>query len=68
MCYVRSVFANGLRVGKQQLIEKWETFLMQLDAEDDESVFYRPPVVQAAKKGGDTAIDRARARMDDDSD
>ena len=51
-----------------QLIEKWETFLMQLDAEDDESVFYRPPVVQAAKKGGDTAIDRARARMDDDSD
>lgn len=53
----------------QQLIEKWETFLMQLDAEDDESVFYRPPVEQTANKGGgDTAIDRARARMDDDSD
>lgn len=42
---------------------------MQLDAEDDESVFYRPPVVDSARKGnGDTAIDRARARMDDDSD
>ena len=41
---------------------------MQLDAEDDESVFYRPPVEQDPKKGGDTAIARARARMDDDSD
>lgn len=42
---------------------------MQLDAEDDASVFYRPPVVPSTKKGnGDTAIDRARAQMDDDSD
>lgn len=42
---------------------------MQLDAEDDESAFYRPPVYQAQNKGtGDTAIDRARARIDDDSD
>lgn len=49
---------------KAQLIEKWETFLMQLDAEDDESAFYRPPVYQA-KPPGDTAIDRARANMDD---
>ncbi|ODA78995.1 hypothetical protein RJ55_04585 [Drechmeria coniospora] len=52
-----------------QLIEKWETFLMQLDAEDDESVFYRPPVFQQQPKHpGNTAIDRARATMDDDSD
>jgi sorting nexin-1/2 len=43
---------------------------MQLDAEDDESVFYRPPVYQTnqAKAPGDTAIDRARARMHEDSD
>lgn len=61
--------ANSFPYPKKQLIEKWETFLMQLDAEDDESVFYRPPVIQTANKsGGDTAIDRARARMDDDSD
>ena len=42
---------------------------MQLDAEDDETVFYRPPVIQAAKRpAGDTAVDRARATIDDDSD
>lgn len=40
---------------------------MQLDAEDDESAFYKPPVYQT-KGTGDTAIDRARARMDEDSD
>ncbi|KAL1836233.1 hypothetical protein VTK73DRAFT_5127 [Phialemonium thermophilum] len=39
-----------------QLIEKWETFLMQLDAEDDETAFYRPPPIQTANKPpGDTA-------------
>lgn len=56
----------------RQLIEKWETFLMQLDAEDDETVFYRPPVVQSAvdksRVTGDTAVDRARATIDQDSD
>lgn len=52
-----------------QLIEKWETFLMQLDAEDDETVFYRPPVFQpSSKPAGDTAVDRARATIDEDSD
>lgn len=52
-----------------QLIEKWETFLMQLDAEDDESVFYRPPPVgSSGKPPGDTAVDRARATINDDSD
>ncbi|KAK0735435.1 Vps5 C terminal like-domain-containing protein [Apiosordaria backusii] len=53
---------------QKELIEKWETFLMQLDAEDDETVFYRPPVVQANKPVGNTAVDRARARIDEDSD
>lgn len=42
---------------------------MQMDAEDDESVFYKPPVYEQPKPTrGDTAIDRARANMDDDSD
>jgi sorting nexin-1/2 len=27
----------------------WETFLMQLDADDDEQPFYKPPVEPAAK-------------------
>lgn len=57
---------------QKELIEKWETFLLQLDAEDDESVFYRPPVFQSAggnnRAAGDTAVDRARARIDEDSD
>lgn len=42
---------------------------MQLDAEDDDSVFYKPPVYQQqSKPPGDTAIDRARATINDDSD
>lgn len=47
---------------------------MQLDADDDETVFYKPPVIQTAgdhgnnKPAGDTAVDRARARIDEDSD
>lgn len=43
---------------------------MQLDAEDDETVFYRPPVIDTADKRpiGNTAVDRARARIDEDSD
>ncbi|CAK7207766.1 Vacuolar protein sorting-associated protein vps5 [Sporothrix eucalyptigena] len=54
---------------QKELIEKWETFLMQLDAEDDEGLFYRPPVFHAnSKPAGDTAVDRARARIDEDSD
>lgn len=54
-----------------QLIEKWETFLLQLDSADDETVFYKPPVFQPAggnRPAGDTAVDRARARIDEDSD
>ncbi|KAG8676147.1 Vacuolar protein sorting-associated protein vps5 [Fusarium poae] len=62
-------FLESAVEAQKELIEKWETFLMQLDAEDDESVFYRPPVYQQQQqKGGDTAVDRARARIDEDSD
>lgn len=43
---------------------------MQLDAEDDETVFYRPPIYsdKANPGRGDTAVDRARATIDEDSD
>ncbi|XP_044721178.1 PX domain-containing protein [Hirsutella rhossiliensis] len=58
-------FLESAVEAQKELIEKWETFLMQLDAEDDESAFYRPPVYQQNKPPGDTAIDRARANMDD---
>ncbi|EQL00768.1 hypothetical protein G6O67_005085 [Ophiocordyceps sinensis] len=58
-------FLESAVEAQKELIEKWETFLMQLDAEDDDSAFYRPPVYQQNKPPGDTAIDRARANMDD---
>ncbi|KAF9870770.1 hypothetical protein CkaCkLH20_11669 [Colletotrichum karsti] len=61
-------FLESAVEAQKELIEKWETFLMQLDAEDDETVFYRPPVIQQSKPPGDTAIDRARATINDDSD
>lgn len=31
-----------------QLIELWETFLMQLDADEDGEPFFRPPVIASA--------------------
>lgn len=71
-CHNKTLYSNSnmMTLILLQLIEKWETFLMQLDAEDDETVFYRPPVVNtgAGRPAGDTAVDRARARIDDDSD
>lgn len=35
-------------VGNVQLIELWETFLMQLDADEDGQPFYRPPLIAPA--------------------
>ncbi|KAI0124070.1 Vps5 C terminal like-domain-containing protein [Xylariales sp. AK1849] len=63
-------FLESAVEAQKELIEKWETFLMQLDAEDDETVFYRPPVIETAgnRPAGNTAVDRARARIDEDSD
>ena len=31
-----------------QLIELWETFLMQLDADEDGEPFYKPPAISPA--------------------
>ncbi|KAI1266662.1 vacuolar sorting protein [Xylariaceae sp. FL1019] len=64
-------FLESAVEAQKELIEKWETFLMQLDAEDDDTVFYRPPVIQSSDRApgrGDTAVDRARATIDQDSD
>ncbi|KAI9155182.1 Vacuolar protein sorting-associated protein [Paramyrothecium foliicola] len=62
-------FLESAVEAQKELIEKWETFLMQLDAEDDESAFYKPPVYQQdSKPAGDTVVDRARARLHEDSD
>ncbi|KOS17340.1 Vacuolar protein sorting-associated protein vps5 [Escovopsis weberi] len=60
-------FLESAVEAQKELIEKWETFLMQLDAQDDESAFYKPPVYHP-KPPGNTAIDRARATINDDSD
>lgn len=37
-----------------QLIELWETFLMQLDAEEDGQLYYKPPVADTAAPMGDS--------------
>ncbi|KKA28199.1 hypothetical protein TD95_003315, partial [Thielaviopsis punctulata] len=63
---VETFLEGAVEAQKEQLIEKWETFLAQLEAEDDEAVFHRPE--QAVKPAGNTAIDRARANINDDSD
>lgn len=49
-------FLESAVEAQKELIEKWKTFLVQLDADE----FYRP-----VYQKGDTAIDRARANMDD---
>ncbi|KAH7033081.1 Vps5 C terminal like-domain-containing protein [Microdochium trichocladiopsis] len=65
-------FLESAVEAQKELIEKWETFLMQLDAEDDETVFYRglnhAGTDKAGNGRGDTAVDRARATIDEDSD
>lgn len=68
-------FLESAIEAQKELIEKWETFLMQLDADDDEAAFYKPPVLASSDNGsggnkptGETAVDRARARIDEDSD
>ena len=33
---------------RMQLIELWETFLMQLDADEDGEPFFKPPVINPA--------------------
>ena len=44
-----------------QLIEVWESFLIQLDADDDADPFYKPPPTTATKtsRGGETTVTAA---------
>ncbi|MCJ1230705.1 Vacuolar protein sorting-associated protein 5 [Toensbergia leucococca] len=41
-------FLEGAVEAQKELIELWETFLMQLDADDDDEPFFKPPVVAPA--------------------
>jgi sorting nexin-1/2 len=53
----KEVFSINTRVqidtNVEQLIELWETFLMQLDAEDDEQPYYKPPVIPLPSQSND---------------
>ncbi|CAL3964928.1 hypothetical protein PZA11_002185 [Diplocarpon coronariae] len=42
-------FLESAVEAQKELIEIWETFLMQLDAEEDDGVFYKPPVEPSAR-------------------
>ncbi|MCJ1298355.1 Vacuolar protein sorting-associated protein 5 [Hypocenomyce scalaris] len=41
-------FLESAVEAQKELIELWETFLMQLDADEDGQPFYRPPVIAPA--------------------
>jgi sorting nexin-1/2 len=43
------------------LIELWETFLMQLDAEENADVFYKPPVEPAARASAERSSEETQA-------
>ncbi|KAH8595959.1 Vps5 C terminal like-domain-containing protein [Bisporella sp. PMI_857] len=51
-------FLESAVEAQKELIELWETFLMQLDAEENEDVFYKPPVEPAARSPLRTPTDR----------
>jgi len=53
-------FLESAVEGQKELIELWETFLMQLDAEEDENAFYKPPVEPSARTP-DNEVSEARA-------
>jgi len=48
-------FLESAVEAQKELIELWETFLMQIDAEEDENVFYKPPVEPAARASTESA-------------
>ncbi|EHK96257.1 putative Vacuolar protein sorting-associated protein vps5 [Glarea lozoyensis 74030] len=62
-------FLESAVEAQKELIELWETFLMQLDAEEDDSAFYKPPVEAAARASagssisGPTAVDSTAAAV-----
>jgi len=60
-------FLESAVEAQKELIELWETFLMQLDAEEDEQAFYKPPVEPAARApdenrlSGETSVESQAA-------
>ncbi|KAE8443769.1 hypothetical protein EG329_001363 [Mollisiaceae sp. DMI_Dod_QoI] len=48
-------FLESAVEAQKELIEIWETFLMQLDAEEDDNAFYKPPVEPAARASDEAA-------------
>ncbi|KAF4619017.1 hypothetical protein G7Y89_g14830 [Cudoniella acicularis] len=62
-------FLESAVEAQKELIELWETFLMQLDAEEDENAFYRPPVEPTTRPSGErrmsgeTAVDSHAAAI-----
>ncbi|KAA8568837.1 hypothetical protein EYC84_007817 [Monilinia fructicola] len=49
-------FLESAVEAQKELIELWETFLMQLDAEDDDQLFYKPPVEPTARPSSETRL------------
>ncbi|KAG9231081.1 Vps5 C terminal like-domain-containing protein [Amylocarpus encephaloides] len=49
-------FLESAVEAQKELIELWETFLMQLDAEEDDRAFYKPPVEAAAQMSTEGSI------------
>lgn len=47
-------FLESAVEAQKELIELWETFLMQIDAEDDEHAYYRPPVEPTTSAGAES--------------
>ncbi|KAL8969708.1 MAG: hypothetical protein Q9183_001869 [Haloplaca sp. 2 TL-2023] len=45
-------FLEGAIEAQKELIELWETFLMQLDADEDGEPFFRPPAIMATPAKG----------------
>ncbi|KAL2074213.1 hypothetical protein VTL71DRAFT_7991 [Oculimacula yallundae] len=54
-------FLESAVEAQKELIEIWETFLMQLDAEEDDNIFYKPPVEPSAQSPPSEAQPQAAA-------
>ncbi|CZT08115.1 related to VACUOLAR PROTEIN SORTING-ASSOCIATED PROTEIN VPS5 [Rhynchosporium agropyri] len=59
-------FLESAVEAQKELIEIWETFLMQLDAEEDDNIFYKPPVEPSARSPPPSEAAPALTGEDDD--
>lgn len=58
-------FLESAVEAQKELIELWETFLLQLDTEDDGQPFYKPPVEAASGTGEDSGTKPAENETTD---